>query len=60
VVASQPQFGDAAELVVVGHHFGYEVAMIIDDGHFSRMIVEKVLCGFSLQQEVVVHEFFHK
>jgi hypothetical protein len=45
--------------MVAGNHFGNQVTVVVNDGHFSRMIVEKILRGFGIQQEVFVHELFH-
>ena len=47
MVASKPQLSNALELVVLSNHFRNKVTMIIDDRHFSRMIVEKILCSSS-------------
>ena len=59
MVATQPQFCDALEFVVVGHHLRYQMAVVVDNGHFSRMVMEKVLCNLGVEQEVLVIELFH-
>jgi hypothetical protein len=59
VVATQPQLGDALETMVVGHHLGNQVTVVVDDGHLSRMIVVQVLGDFSLQHKVLVVELLH-
>ena len=59
VVASEPDFGQRTELVVVGHHLGDEVAVVVDNRHLGRMFVVERLCSFGLQQEVFIHKFLH-
>ena len=59
VVAAQPKFGNALEAMVVSHHFGNKMTMVIDDGHLSRMIVVQVLSYLSLQHEIFVVKCFH-
>ena len=59
VVAAQPDFGQRAELVVVGHHLGDEVAVVVDNRHLGRMFVVELLRSFGLQQEVFIHKVFH-
>ena len=39
VVSAEPYLGQRFELVVIGHHLGNQVAVIVDDGHFSRVVV---------------------
>ena len=60
VVATQPQLGDALETMVVSYHFGNQVTVIVNDGHLSRMVVEKILCYFVIQHKVLVIELLHK
>ena len=59
VVTAQPQLGDAAELVVLGHHLGDEVTVVVDDGELLCVLMVEHLCGFGFQQEILVHECFH-
>ena len=59
VVATEPDFGQRTELIVVSHHLWNEVTMIVDDRHFSRMLVVKALRRFGLEQEVIVKELLH-
>ena len=40
MVSSQPKLRDALELVVVGNHFRYQMAMIVDNRHFCRMVMK--------------------
>ena len=60
MVAAKPQLGDRLETVVVGHHLGDEVTVIVDDGHLCRMIVIQVLCRLGLQNKVIVIKLLHK
>ena len=60
VVAHEPDLCDGFETFVLGNHLRNKVAVIIDNRHFSRMIVIQFLCGLCLQQEIFVHESFHK
>jgi hypothetical protein len=46
--------------MILSDHLGNEVAMVVDDGHLSRMVVIQVLGNLSLQHEVLVVELFHE
>ena len=59
VVTAEPQLCDALETMVVGHHFGDQMTVIIDDGHLSRMVVIQVLSRLGLQNEVIIIELLH-
>ncbi len=59
VIAHEPDLCDRLETLVFGYHLGNEVTVIIDDRHFSRMLVVKLLCSFGLQQEVLIQKCFH-
>jgi hypothetical protein len=59
MVATKPQLSDALETMVVGHHLGDKMTVIVDDGHLSRMIVIQVLSYLSLKNEVIVIELLH-
>lgn len=59
MVALQPDFREVFEPVIRGHVFGNQVAMVVDDRHFGRMLVVKTFRRRRLQQEVVVVELFH-
>ena len=59
VVAHEPDLCDGFETFVLGNHLRNKVAVIIDNRHFSRMIVIQLLCGLCLQQEIFVHERLH-
>ncbi|CDA21378.1 unknown [Bacteroides sp. CAG:144] len=39
MVSAEPYFGQRFELVVVGYHLGYQMAVIVDNRHFGRVIV---------------------
>ena len=39
VVAPQPHLGDSALLLVLVDIHGVDVAVVVDDGHFFRMVV---------------------
>ena len=60
VVATQPQLSNTLKLVVFGHHLRNQMTMIVDNGHFSRMIVIQVLCHLGLQNKVLIIELLHK
>ena len=59
MVATQPQLSNALELMVLGHHLGNQVAVVVYDGHLGRMVVIQVLGNLCLQHEVSVVELFH-
>ena len=59
MVSTQPQFRNTAKTMIVCHHFGNQMTMIINDWHFCRMIVKKFLRGYRLQQEILIHKLFH-
>ena len=59
VVAAEPQFGYALEPVVVCHHLGVKVAVVVNDWHLGGVLVIKPLCRLGIQQEVFVKEGFH-
>ena len=59
VVTTQPQLGNALEAMVIGNHFGNQVAVIVDNGHFSCMVMEKILSYLSVEQEMLVIKLFH-
>ena len=60
MVATEPQFRNRLEMVVVGHHLGHQVTMVIDDRQLGRMFVVQILGQFGLQNEVLVIELLHK
>ena len=41
-------------------HLGNQVAVVIDNRHFSRMFMIQLLRSFCLKQEVFIHKVFHK
>ena len=59
VVTTEPEFCNALELVIIRNHLRDEVAVIIDDWHLSRMIVEKILRCLGVKQEVFIHKLLH-
>ena len=59
VAVAQPHLGDIGKLAVLIDLLGVDVAMVVDDGHLVRVIVEQCLCRFVAQEEVLVHEAFH-
>ena len=59
VVSTKPKLCNALELMVVGNHFWNKMTVIVDDWHFSRMIVEKILRSSCIKQEVFVHKLLH-
>ena len=59
VVTTEPKLCNALELVIISNHLRDEVAVIIDDWHLSRMIVEKVLRSLCVKQEVFIHKLLH-
>ena len=60
VVAFEPDFRQVVETVVLCDIAGNEVAMVVDNRHFGRVLVVEALGCRGLQQEVVVVELFHK
>jgi hypothetical protein len=59
MVAAQPQFGDGAELMVLGNLLRHEVAVIVDDGQRLGVLVIEVLRRGGVQQEIGSKKFFH-
>ena len=59
VIATQPQLGNTLKLVILGHHLWNQMTMIVDNRHFSRMIVKQVLCHLGLQNKVFIIELLH-
>ena len=59
VVARKPYLREVAETVVGSHILGVEVAVIVDDGHFCRVVVVQSLGRRALQQEIRVVKLFH-
>ena len=57
VSVHQPQLGDIPELDILGDLLGYQMAMIVDDGHRLCILVIKFLRRTALQHEVWVDEF---
>jgi hypothetical protein len=45
--------------MVVGHHLGNQVTMVVDDRHLGSMIVVQILSHLGLQNKVLVVELFH-
>ena len=60
MITSQPQLRDATELMIIGNHLRNQMTMIVDNRHFSRMIVIEFLRGGRLQEEILIHKLFHK
>ena len=56
VAVHQPELGDVAELDVLGDLLRHEVAVVVDDGHFRRVLVVELAGGLRLEHEVVVDE----
>ena len=56
VTVHQPELGDVAELDVLGDLLRHEVAVVVDDGHFRRVLVVELAGGLRLEHEVVVDE----
>ena len=59
VVARKPYLREVAELMVARHILGVEVAVIVDDGHFCRVVVVQSLGRRALQKEIFVIKLFH-
>jgi len=60
VVAFQPDLSQVVKTPVVGNESRVEVAVVVDDGlRFGVLVVER-LRDFVVQQEVIVHECFHR
>ena len=54
VSVHQPQLGDVPELDVFGNLLRNQVAVIVDDGHFFRVLVVKGAGGLRLEHEIWV------
>lgn len=54
MVASEPEFRDVAELVVLGNHLGYQMAVIIYNRQFLSTFVIKFLSCAIAEHEVFV------
>ena len=59
MIAAEPQFCDAAEMMVVSHLSRIQMAVIVDDGLWCRMPVIEFLRRGGLQEEILVHKRFH-
>ena len=60
VVAAQPGVGEGLEAGVARHLRRGQVAVVVDDRHVGRVLVEQPARAFVRQQEVGVHEWLHK
>ena len=54
MVASQPELGDVAELVVLGYHLGHQMAVIIYNWQFLSTFVIEFLSSAVAEHEVFV------
>jgi hypothetical protein len=45
--------------MILGHHFRKQMAMVVDNGHLSRMVVIQVLSHLGLKNKVIVVELLH-
>ena len=59
MVATQPQFCDRAELIILCYHLRIQMTVIVYDRQFLSMLMIEHLCRLRLQQEVGIHEVFH-
>lgn len=59
MVATQPQFRDGTEAVVLRHHLRVQMAMVIYDGQPFGMPVIQFPRGVRPEQEILIHKCFH-
>ena len=59
VVTTEPKFCNTLKLVIISYHLWNKVAVIVNNWHFSRMIVEKILRSLSVEQEIFIHKLLH-
>ena len=59
VVTTEPELCDALETMIVGHHLGDQVTVIVDNRHLSRVVVIQVLSRLGLENEVIIIELLH-
>ncbi|GFI66690.1 hypothetical protein IMSAG192_00211 [Muribaculaceae bacterium] len=59
VVSAKPYLGNRTEFMVIGHHLGYQMAVIVDNRHSGRMFMVKFLGRGGLEKKILIHERFH-
>ena len=60
MVPSEPQLGDVTELVIVGYHLRYQVAVVVDDGHSLSTLMVQLAGGIGLKHEIFVDKRCHR
>ena len=59
IPAAQPDLRDVVVAAVLIDLLRRNVAVIVDDRHFFRVIVEEMLCRLVVKHKVLVHKCFH-
>ena len=60
VVAVKPHFSDVGVTLILGDLPRGQVAVIIDDRQFFRIVVEKDLRGLGRKKKIFIHKLLHK
>ena len=59
VVAHKPDLCNRLEAFILGYHLWNQVAMIVNNRHFGRMLMIEFLRSFGLQKEIFAQKGFH-
>ena len=59
ILAAKPHLGQVVEPAVLVDLLRGNVAVVVHQREGLSVVVEEVLCGFGLQQEILVHKCFH-
>ena len=60
VPSPQPDLGQVVKAPVLEDLPGRDVAVVVDDGHVLRVLVEETPCGVGEEKKVFVHKSSHK
>ena len=59
VVSAQPYLSDVVKFPVLRDLLRVDVAVVIKDRSFFRIVVEQLFCSVRAEQEIFVHKLFH-
>jgi hypothetical protein len=59
VISSEPDLGDIVESSVFCNLLRGDVAMVIKNGSFFRILMIELGCDLGLKQKLLVHKCFH-
>ena len=59
MIAIQPDLCQVFKFSVRSDIFRREMTMVIDDGHFSRMVMIQLFSSFIFQNEIFIQKLFH-